>query len=165
MAYKPPSQTVIDDEVSQIPSSEAVFEALKLKADTDLSNLDSTAVNAPVNMGTNEISNTNYVLSPKVYDNGTKTASFTINFANSPCQQVTINNAGPLTITLDNPVTGGVYLIEIIQGATTGTVTWPATVKWGSAGDPTLSTVSNKIDVINLYYNGTNYLGTYALGF
>jgi hypothetical protein len=165
MAYKPPKQTIIDDDLKGIPSNEAVFEALKTKADTDLSNLNSTAVNAPINMGSNEISNTNYVLSPKLHDNQTKTAAFTIDFTNAPCQQVTINNAGPLTITLDNPVTGGVYLIEIIQGATPGTVTWPASVKWGEAGAPTLSTVSGKIDIINLYYNGTNYLGTYALGF
>jgi hypothetical protein len=68
-------------------------------------------------------------------------------------------------MTLSNPVTGGAYLLKIVQGATPGTVTFPATVKWGTAGTPTLSTIAGKIDIINLYYDGTNYFGTYALGF
>lgn len=107
----------------------------------------------------------NYILSPQLYDEGTKTGNFTLNFANGPCQQVTINAAGPLVITLSNPVTGGAYLIKMVQGATTGTVTWPANVKWGAAGVPTLSNTTGKIDIINLYYDGTDYYGTYALGF
>ncbi|NDD86061.1 hypothetical protein EBZ38_17515 [bacterium] len=111
------------------------------------------------------VENTNYVLSPQLYDAGTKTGNFTLDFANGPCQQVTINAAGPLVITLSNPVTGGAYLLKVVQGATPGTVTWPVAVKWGAAGAPVLSTVTGKIDIINLYYDGTNYYGTYALGF
>ena len=107
----------------------------------------------------------NYILSPQLYDAGTKTGNFTLDFANGPCQQVTINAAGPLVITLSNPVTGGAYLLKVVQGATPGTVTWPVAVKWGAAGTPTLSNVTGKIDIINLYYDGTNYYGTYALGF
>lgn len=108
----------------------------------------------------------NYILSPQLYDEGTETGNFTLNLgANGPCQQVTINAAGPLVITLSNPVTGGAYLIKIIQGATTGTVTWPASVKWGAAGAPVLSSTTGLIDIINLVYDGTNYYGTYALGF
>lgn len=107
----------------------------------------------------------NYILSPQLYDEGTETGNFTLNLANGPAQQVTINAAGPLTITLSNPVTGGAYLIKIIQGATPGTVTWPANVLWGAAGAPTLSLATGDIDIINLFYDGTDYYGTYALGF
>lgn len=108
----------------------------------------------------------NYILSPQLYDIGTKTVGFTFDLgANGPCQQVTINAAGPLIITLSNPVTGGAYLLKLVQGATPGTVTWPGTVKWGTAGAPTLSAVTGKIDIINLYWDGTNYYGTYALGY
>ena len=107
----------------------------------------------------------NYILSPQLYDEGTKTGNFTLNFTNGPCQQATINAAGPLVITLSNPVVGGAYLIKLVQGATPGTVTWPLTVKWGAAGVPTLSNTTGKIDIINLYWDGTNYFGTYALGF
>lgn len=107
----------------------------------------------------------NYILSPQLYDEGTETGNFTLNLANGPAQQVTINAAGPLVITLSNPVTGGAYLIKIIQGATPGTVTWPANVLWGAAGAPTLSLATGDIDIINLFYDGTDYYGTYALGF
>ena len=39
MAYKPPVQSIVDNETSSLPSSEAVFEALKDKADVDLQNI------------------------------------------------------------------------------------------------------------------------------
>jgi len=108
----------------------------------------------------------NYILSPQLYNVGTKAVNFAFDLGtNGPCQQVTINAAGPLTVTLSNPVTGGAYLLKIIQGATPGTLTWPGTVLWGTAGAPTLSAVTGKIDIINLYYDGTNYYGTYALGY
>lgn len=108
----------------------------------------------------------NYILSPQLYDAGTKAANFSLDLgANGPCQQATINAAGPLVLTLSNPVTGGAYLLKIVQGATPGTITWPGNVKWGAAGAPTLSAVTGKIDIINLYYDGTNYYGTYALGY
>lgn len=108
----------------------------------------------------------NYILSPQLYDAGTKTGNFSLDLgANGPCQQVTINAAGPLVLTLSNPVTGGAYLLKIVQGATTGTITFPANVKWGAAGAPTLSATTGLIDIINLYWDGTNYFGTYALGF
>lgn len=108
----------------------------------------------------------NYILSPQLFDAGTKTANFSLDLgANGPCQQVTINAAGPLVLTLSNPVTGGAYLLKLVQGATTGTITFPANVKWGAAGAPTLSSTTGLIDIINLYYDGTDYYGTYALGF
>jgi len=48
MAYKPLSQTVVDDEIFANPSSEAVFELTKLKADVDLGNLSLSGVEGQV---------------------------------------------------------------------------------------------------------------------
>jgi len=48
MAYKPPSQTVTDNETTALPSSEAVFEALKGKADVNLQNLSISGTNGQV---------------------------------------------------------------------------------------------------------------------
>ena len=107
----------------------------------------------------------NYNLAPQLYNAGTKTANFTLDFANGPVQQVTINAAGPLVLTLSNPVTGGAYLLKIVQGATPGTITFPVSVKWGAAGAPTLSNTTGNVDIINLFYDGTSYYGTYALGY
>jgi len=123
-------------------------------------NLDRLTINA-----TGDVLVPNYIVSPQLYDAGTFTGAISLNWANGPAQKITVNAAGPLAITLTNPVTGGAYLIKIVQGATPGTVTWPGTVKWGTAGAPTLSTATGKIDIINLYWDGTNYFGTYALGF
>jgi len=48
MAYKPLSQTVDDDDIYANPSSEAVFELAKLKADVDLGNLSLSGVEGQV---------------------------------------------------------------------------------------------------------------------
>jgi hypothetical protein len=144
MSYIKPQDTITNNETKRAPTENAVHDALT-----------GTLSGFPTQ---------NYNLTPQLYDAGTKTADFTLNFANGPVQQVTINAAGPLVLTLSNPVTGGAYLLKIVQGATAGTITFPNTVKWGDAGPPTLS-ATTKIDIINLVYDGTNYYGTYALGF
>ena len=130
-------------------------------ANTSLSNLVSpTAINQNLNLGSNEISQTNYIISPQLYDAGTQTTNFTIDWSNGPAQKLVIDNAGPLAITLSNPVTGGSYILQIEQGTTPGSVTWPASVKWGAAQDPVLSDATGEIDVISLFYDGTNYRGS-----
>lgn len=126
-------------------------------ATTTLNNLGTTAINADLNLGTNAISRTNYTISPQLYDEGTKTGNFTLNWANGPAQKFTINAAGPLVITLSNPVTGGTYLVRIEQGATPGTVTWPSSVKWGTVGAPVLSNATGEVDVVTLFYDGVDY--------
>lgn len=112
----------------------------------------------------------NYILSPQLYPGGTKTASFNIDWANGPVQEFTLNVSGGTvslsSSTWSNPVTGGAYVLKIIQGATPTNITaWPASVLWGAAGIPTLSGATGDIDIINFIYDGTNYYGTYALGF
>lgn len=113
---------------------------------------------------------TNYILSPQLYGGGTKTAAFNIDWANGPVQEFTLNvTGGTVSLsgsTLNNPVTGGCYMLKLIQGATPTNITaWPASVLWGAAGIPTLSNTTGLIDIINFVYDGTNYYGTYALGF
>ena len=71
---------------------------------------------------------------------------------------------------MSNPVNGGAYALRIIQGATPGTVTWPANVKWPGGTPPTLSTNTGDIDVVNLLYfddggGNTFYYATSALAF
>jgi len=144
MSYIKPQDTISNNETKRAPTENAVYDALT-----------GTLSSFPTQ---------NYNLTPQLYDAGTKTGNFTLDFANGPCQQVTVNAAGPLVLTLSNPVTGGAYLLKIVQGATPGTITFPMTVKWGAAGAPTLSG-TGLIDIINLYYDGTNYYGTYALGY
>lgn len=112
----------------------------------------------------------NYRLDPHTHDEGTETTDFTINWANGAVHTVTLNAAGPLVVTMNNPVDGGAYALRIIQGATPGTVTWPANVKWPGGTPPTLSSSTGDIDIVNFLYfddggGNTFYYGTIAQDF
>ena len=101
-----------------------------------------------------------------IYDLGNwPTATQTVNWDEGNNQKVTID-ASVTTLTLSNPIAGANYMIQITQGGIGSyTVTWPASVKWQNATSPTLSTAVGKIDVVSFFYNGTDYLGTFALNF
>lgn len=76
--------------------------------------------------------------------------------------RITATLSGAVTFTLNNPVSGAAYRFEI--QAAGYAITWPATVRWGDAGAPTLSGAST-VDVIVLAWDGTRYLGAYSLGY
>lgn len=88
----------------------------------------------------------------------------TITFTDGNIQKLNVGSAsGDVTVTLSAPVIGSYYKIFIIQGATARDVIWPAAVLWPQAQKPILSTVSGDVDIINLYYDGTNYFGDWNL--
>lgn len=93
------------------------------------------------------------------YNAGNSGAALAIDWANGNNQKVDLT--ANWTPTLANPKSGAVYVLELIQDGTgTRTVTWPASVHWPNGTAPTLTTTVNKTDIITLYYNGTNYLGS-----
>lgn len=84
----------------------------------------------------------------------------TVDWDNGSIQKMTLASAtGTVSLTLSNPLSGGIYKFFIIQGATPRSVTWPASVKWPQAQAPILSTSNGAVDIIELYYDGTNYYG------
>jgi hypothetical protein len=101
-----------------------------------------------------------------IYDLGNwATGGQTVNWDEGNNQKVSID-ASVTTLTLSNPIAGGNYQLQLTQGGVgANTITWPGTVKWAGASGPTLSTAVGKIDVVSFLYDGTNYLGTYALNF
>ncbi|MCE7936813.1 hypothetical protein DYH10_03435 [Candidatus Saccharibacteria bacterium CPR2] len=99
------------------------------------------------------------------YDNGTKTTNFTVDWTVGQKQKVTINAAGPLTVTFTAPAGPCNLLIKIVQGSTPGTLSWPGTVKWPGGTAPTLSGSTNQVDIASFYYDGTNYNGVANLNF
>jgi hypothetical protein len=104
---------------------------------------------------------TGAVNSPAVYDAGNSSTAITLNFDNGPVQQVTMT--GNCTFTLTNPTAGETYLLKLLQDATgTRTGTWPAAVKWPASTAPTLSG-ANKVDIVSLFYDGTNYYASSTL--
>lgn len=58
-------------------------------------------------------------------------------------------------------VAGGTYIVKFVQDVVgTRVVTWPASFKWPSGVAPVLSTPANTVDLLSMYYDGTNFLCT-----
>lgn len=95
------------------------------------------------------------------YSYGNSTTAATIDWANGNTQAITLT--GDCTLTLNNPISGAFYTLEIKQDATGNrTITWPVDVKWSGDVEPVLTLTGLKTDIISLYYNGTNYIGVLA---
>lgn len=103
------------------------------------------------------------VVSPTALTDGT---TITWNVTTSSNATITIGATGR-TLTITNPVAGEYYTVKVVQDATGSRTitTWPTGIKWAGGAAPTLSTAANAIDIISFYYDGTNYFGTYQLGF
>jgi len=78
---------------------------------------------------------------------------------------VNITLTASTTLTFTSSVIG-TYILKLTQGgAGSYTITWPASVKWSGATAPTLTTTVGKSDIITLFYDGTNYFGTFSLNY
>lgn len=79
-----------------------------------------------------------------------------LNFANGDRQAGTINSTG--TATFSNAVQGQYPIFRLIQGTAGGAVLTLPTGKY--SGGTTLGTSANAINLLGVYYDGTNYLYT-----
>jgi hypothetical protein len=91
-------------------------------------------------------------------------STITWNAANGINSSVTLGGTGR-TLSITNPVAGHVYRIKIVQDGTGSRTigTWPTGTLWPSGLAPVLSTIASSIDLVSLYYDGTNYFGDYKL--
>jgi hypothetical protein len=122
-------------------------------ANQTLSNLTSpTALNEPLNYG-------EYVVTPSLYNAGNSGTTLTIDLSQGSAQSITLT--GNVTLTLIHPQVGGAYIFTIIQGSGPYTVTWPASVLWPGGTAPVITTTNAYTDLINLFWNGTNYFGSF----
>jgi hypothetical protein len=142
------------------------------KTDVNLANVDNTSdVNKPVSAAQQT------ALDGKVnvangggetfFDAGNSGASITLDLTNGNVQKLTLT--GNCTITLTSPASGAFrsLLLYVFQDGTgSRTITWPASVKWGIAGAPTLSTGASKMDKILLdtVDGGTTWYGAAGPG-
>lgn len=77
------------------------------------------------------------------------------------CQ--TIGNSGSRTITFANGQTGGTYILIVTDAiGAAASWTWPATVDWRNADAPAFPQTVDDYTMIQFYYNGTNYLGSWS---
>ena len=97
-------------------------------------------------------------------DNGNSSTADTIDWGVGNKQKSTMT--GNCTYTFTAPSGPCNLILKLIQDGTgSRTATWPATVKWTGGTAPTLSTAATSIDLISLYYDGTNYYGQAGLDF
>ena len=97
---------------------------------------------------------------PGVYSGGNKNANFQINLANGAFQEFTLSAS--VQVTLANPVVGGQYTFKLIQdGVGSRQITWPS-IQWFNGTAPVLSG-ANKIDFVQIVYDGSTYYGSYQL--
>lgn len=88
-----------------------------------------------------------------------------VDWNNGNIQRIDLASAtGNVTLTLVNPVQGATYKLFLVQGATPLDVLFPVGVKWPQGQTPILSTGSGDIDIIDLYFDGSNYYAEWQLG-
>lgn len=95
-------------------------------------------------------------------DSGSGTVAVDLTTGNK--RKITLT--GSPTLTFTDPVGPTNLIFRLVHGdAAVHTITWPATVKWPGGNTPTLSTGTNKVDIVALYFDGTNYYGNVSLNF
>jgi uncharacterized protein YjlB len=113
---------------------------------------------APNGTGKSKVNNVNYYETP--YSLGTTSGTITPDVANGNVQTITLN--GNLTFSaFSNPVAGQSMTLIIDTNATGRTLT--STMLFAGA-DKTIST-TDTVDIISVFYDGTNYYASLAKGF
>lgn len=100
----------------------------------------------------------------ELYDNGTKSGAFTIDWSNGQRQKVTLA-ASSLACTLTNPVPGAHYTLMVMQDVTGSRLipTFDAQVIWSNSGTPpTLSTAAGLTDELDFVAQFTPTLRYHA---
>ncbi len=85
-----------------------------------------------------------------------------INFATGPAQKGVLS--ADAVMTLSGGVSGVAYVLRIVQDSSPRTLAITG-VKWPGGTAPTISTGSGAIDILNFYFDGTTYYGTFAQAF
>jgi hypothetical protein len=107
---------------------------------------------------------TNYVES--VVAIGTVTSTNTIALTNGTIQTATLTASTACTFTMPTATAGKSFTLLLKQAATTGNGTATFTsVKWGTAGAPTITATAGKMDILSFVSDGTNWYGSVAAGF
>jgi len=117
-----------------------------------------------INGGANALNIGSQVHFTSEVDNGNSGTSKTINWTNGNRQKIVLT--GNCTFTFTAPSGPTNLLLKLTQDANgSRLITWPATVKWVGRQAPTLSTTAAYVDIVGLYFDGTNYYGTLSPNF
>ena len=106
---------------------------------------------------------TNYVES--VVAIGTVTSSNTLALTNGTVQTATLTASTACTFTMPTATAGKSFILLLKQAASTGNGTATFTsVKWGTAGAPTITATAGKMDILSFVSDGTNWYGSIVQG-
>jgi len=116
------------------------------------------------NVTTSNVTVTNYIES--VVAIGTVTSANTIALTNGTVQTATLTASTACTFTMPANVAGKSFVLLLKQAASTGNGTATFTsVKWGTAGAPTITATAGKMDILTFIADGTNWYGSAAQGY
>mgnify|MGYP003650599568 CR=1 FL=1 len=97
---------------------------------------------------------------------GTVTSSNTIALTNGTVQTATLTASTACTFTMPTATAGKSFVLLLKQAASTGNGTATFTsVKWGTAGAPTITATAGKMDILTFIADGTNWYGSIAQGY
>ena len=116
------------------------------------------------NLTTTNITVTNYT--ETVLNVGTVGASSTLSLTNGTVQTATLTASSACTFTMPTATAGKSFVLLLKQAATTGNGTATFTsVKFDSAGTPTITATAGKMDILTFISDGTNWYGSIAQGY
>lgn len=97
---------------------------------------------------------------------GTVTTASTLSLTNGTVQTATLTASTACTFTMPTATAGKSFILLLKQAATTGAGTATFTsVKWGTAGAPTITSTAGKMDILTFVSDGTNWYGSIAQGY
>lgn len=98
--------------------------------------------------------------------NNGSSGSGTVNIDWTAGQKQTLTLNGSPTLTFTAPEGPGNVILRLVHDGTTTAyiITWP-TMKWVGATPPTLTATASAVDIITIYFDGSNYWGSYGLNF
>ena len=97
---------------------------------------------------------------------GTVTSSSTLALTNGTVQTATLTASTACAFTMPTATAGKSFVLLLKQAATTGNGTATFTsVKWGTAGAPTITATAGKMDILTFISDGTNWYGSIAQGY
>ena len=98
---------------------------------------------------------TNFTASGLI-DNGNSGAAITINWLTADRQKVTISAA--TTLSYSNAVAGQTLTLLLVENGTGNFAITLPTTKWVYSAAGTFTTTPNAINILTIFYDGTNYL-------
>jgi len=85
----------------------------------------------------------------------------TIDWREGNKQKLTVSEN--VTVSFTDPSNPCSLILRIIQSGAGNTTALPAGIKWAGGVAPTLSNGDGEVDIVSLYFDGTNYWGTYVI--